>query len=699
MDSFTIPNCVVDPRGCALDRWTNNLYVAQYSRGNVVRLNLMPESRDRIARGDTLPSSAAIALLEDSSEFHLRYGTTEAGEHYIAPLTHHLHSTDIAQLSNVDYWKISATHLYNQTYGNEPITVAPGAVIAVRIFRFNPPELLLARFRVVTCGTSIQFTYRVFEPDFEPTIVGRGFSGPLDILITGSAHHSEICILDNGPLKNDWSLYGSTFDSVHPPVSGSPFDRSNMRRYLTSGWPSEQVAHNPNTRTFYMFEGDSMRSSPACKLVGFTGSDTTLVVDLGKRDPSIGPRGLIVRSDENEAFFSYDQHIYRVDLGSKHVELASTVRQPGQLAWADDAESGLFATRAGQIVSHIDLKTGTSSRERLIFYHLPKGPRGITRHGSRMFVSSDTDGMITDFRMDSLPVKEPLLMGIGHIPASKIEQGARSAFKGYADTTADPKFFLQVGVAPFGGKLAVMFNHLRARTEGANWYRVFVDGNRINQGFTDYRWNSSGKRFQLVTTSPSANGYYPVRKPADLWMEPNLGYRLDTTHIPDGTRLISLETYSDRRNNLVGRDSLYLQIDNKRPIARVEEILHCRDRREIPIEACGLARADPAEFKFIVTAHDPAGHLLSWYLVSWWAEDKEKSVKKVVYNPSWRGWKGPLRERFPKRAAWNAAVAGDPSSTRCAHTFYLEVWDRTIDGCKYIHKATAHKSMTIYLEP
>jgi hypothetical protein len=49
-------------------------------------------------------------------------------------------------------------------------------------------------------------------------------------------------------------------------------------------------------------------------------------------------------------------------------------------------------------------------------------------------------------------------------------------------------------------------------------------------------------------------------------------------------------------------------------------------------------------------------------------------------------------------APWDAAVVGDPTSTRCAHTFYLSVADRVIDGYYYIHGTVDyHKSITIWL--
>jgi hypothetical protein len=43
-------------------------------------------------------------------------------------------------------------------------------------------------------------------------------------------------------------------------------------------------------------------------------------------------------------------------------------------------------------------------------------------------------------------------------------------------------------------------------------------------------------------------------------------------------------------------------------------------------------------------------------------------------------------------------VAGDPTSTHCAHTFFLDAWDRVINGRGYVHGTSEyHKSITIML--
>ncbi|HYS47832.1 MAG TPA: hypothetical protein VEM36_03540, partial [Xanthobacteraceae bacterium] len=58
----------------------------------------------------------------------------------------------------------------------------------------------------------------------------------------------------------------------------------------------------------------------------------------------------------------------------------------------------------------------------------------------------------------------------------------------------------------------------------------------------------------------------------------------------------------------------------------------------------------------------------------------------------------------PGPTPWDAYVPGppsDPTSINCAHTFFLDAWDRVINGWGYIHgDASYHKSITLmFLSP
>ncbi len=68
----------------------------------------------------------------------------------------------------------------------------------------------------------------------------------------------------------------------------------------------------------------------------------------------------------------------------------------------------------------------------------------------------------------------------------------------------------------------------------------------------------------------------------------------------------------------------------------------------------------------------------------------------------WHGLPGGTPASIVPSPAWDCAVPGpvpprDPTSWHCAHTFYLGVWDRVINGWWYLHYADYHKSVTIML--
>ena len=101
---------------------------------------------------------------------------------------------------------------------------------------------------------------------------------------------------------------------------------------------------------------------------------------------------------------------------------------------------------------------------------------------------------------------------------------------------------------------------------------------------------------------------------------------------------------------------------------------------------------------FDIVATDPQQHLLSWSLTALWGDNRSALVASDSYashvSPTrqWAGVAGVV-----PAAPWHAAVAGDPTSTRCAHTFVLSMWDRVIDGYGYLHYNQVHKSITIML--
>jgi hypothetical protein len=130
-------------------------------------------------------------------------------------------------------------------------------------------------------------------------------------------------------------------------------------------------------------------------------------------------------------------------------------------------------------------------------------------------------------------------------------------------------------------------------------------------------------------------------------------------------------------------------------MANIEKIFH--DGAEIQV--CDIVNTGTDQFTFRILATDPQGHLLSWNLSAMWGDNKSGHIGGDDYShhisPT-RQWTGVVSADVPT-PAWHATVAGDSTSTRCAHTFHLDVWDRVINGYGYFHHQTYHQSITIWL--
>ena len=130
------------------------------------------------------------------------------------------------------------------------------------------------------------------------------------------------------------------------------------------------------------------------------------------------------------------------------------------------------------------------------------------------------------------------------------------------------------------------------------------------------------------------------------------------------------------------------------PIGAINQIEHDGSM----VGSCAIVTSGSSKFGFDIAATDSGQHLLSWRLTALWGDNKSAVVAHDEYAnhlgtaPHWAGTTG-----FVPAGDWDAAVAGDASSTHCAHTFYLDVWDRVINGWGYVHESTYHRSITIML--
>jgi hypothetical protein len=141
-------------------------------------------------------------------------------------------------------------------------------------------------------------------------------------------------------------------------------------------------------------------------------------------------------------------------------------------------------------------------------------------------------------------------------------------------------------------------------------------------------------------------------------------------------------------------------IDNTVPIARIHQIL--QQPGNVPVGPCGLVTSNAPTFTFVVTATAPQSHVLAWNLIAYWGNNQSKSVASDSYashisSPLWAGVVATAVPP-PGPTPWDAAVPRDPTSTHCAHSFFLNVSDRVINGWGYIHGAASYQqSITLLL--
>jgi len=286
------------------------------------------------------------------------------------------------------------------------------------------------------------------------------------------------------------------------------------------------------------------------------------------------------------------------------------------------------------------------------------------------------------------------LLGIGFVPFTDISSS------GYATTS--PSYFFNVKDSPFGGTLPIMINHAAAYKSGYAYYFIYFSDALCTAGFNDYLWN--GNQFVLTATNPVDTYYFPVRSPTSLWYNPYLGYLLDTTNTAfsgDGPQWLYVYWFNSNFG-FVGYSTLLLEIDNSWPLAVITTINYHPDNNaiETPVPACSIVQGTGDLFSFVIDASDVGQHLLSWTLTALWGNDKSATVASDTYNPNHvtatKLWLGPVNQDLPS-PAWNASVQGDPTSLQCAHTFWLTVWDRSINGWNYLHNSNYQQSITLLL--
>ncbi len=387
--------------------------------------------------------------------------------------------------------------------------------------------------------------------------------------------------------------------------------------------------------------------------------------------------------------------------------VASGLNGPRHLTWSDAGQGVILFPQpnpSGNVMK-LDLST-TPATLAQIASAVPAAPYSVTMLSStQVLIVSATTISELDLTASLISSSGPILLGIGYVPADSTHLPG-----GYADTSMDPTYFFQVKTCPFGGTLPLLVNWQTARNDGANFYQIFVTAPggspvMVTQPFTDYLWSPTLNEFEAVTTVP-VNGFYPLRTAAQIWLNNWLGALFDSTGQPNGLNTIAIKLFSAQSSNSeignstqAGRSAALL-FDNTEPTATINSIL--QQPGNVPINTCAIVTTGAPTFTFNITASAPA-HLLAWSLSSAWGNNQSKAVASDSYsnhiaaNGIWQGITD-IAVPPPGPTPWNATVAGDPTSTHCAHSFYLAAWDRVINGWGYVHgPATYQKFITIML--
>jgi sugar lactone lactonase YvrE len=513
-------------------------------------------------------------------------------------------------------------------------------------------------------------------------IIGTGYQNLEDIKISRDGLHAYVTERQGNLLR---------VDLAHPNRASATVVSSGMTA-------PHQIFLDEDRRLAYVVE--------------FAPSGRILRIDLNSATPATnhtpiasGLRsavGLLMSADREFAYVSEQTGgaITRIRLSTGNRQtLVSGLVQPFFLTWLGDNETTILTTErdpANKVVL-IDLTQTPATRTEIAT--VPTRPSSVVVVGpDQVYVCSDQ--VVSRLSLTGYGPTAPIFMGIGHVPASKI--GATGM------ATTDPGYFFQVVDAPFGGSLPIMINHVAARdTLHAAHYRILVDGVELPvTPFNDYRWNSGTSQFVLVPNPQPPGPFYTVRAAGEVWYNPWLGAFVDSTKLSNGLHTIAVRLFNAANVEIghvtdVGRFVKVL-IDNGLPIASIDRILH--NGVEVPV--CAIEHLGTDNWTFQITARDPEKHLKNWSLWAVWGDNKSKGVAFGAYVHNVAGtWEGlpPDPNTVPNASSapppltvpWHAFSPGDTSSTNCAHTFFLGVWDRVIDGWNYIHYSDYHKSITI----
>jgi len=675
-------------------RSSNQLYFVEFN-GKLSVLNLVRPLVGIVAQGTTVITGTFVFDCETGA----LGGVGTAGDIWweqidaVRRLMVPQNNAKVLNLGLVNFDALTHVELQNLPYGTTPIignNDASNQLVNGDVFAVQTNVGNYTKIKVLQYGRDIKVQWVTYRVGPRYRVLGTGYTQPEDIKVTAGGRYAYVTERNGNFLRVDLTNANRAAATV-----------------VTAGMTApHQIALDEAHGQAYVAE--------------FTGGATGIIwrVDLSGGSKSAvftglqGCTGLLITKDLRFAYVAEQvpgaNRVARINLATAQREILTTaVTNPFFMEWADEDESRIILPERDPVnrITMLDLSATPIGVSHLLT-GVPSRPSSLVLiNPATMIVCSDAEIDQFDLLGPFFSLAGPLFMGIGLVPVDHIINTGNNNTDGYADTTDNPAYIFKVKDAPFGGTLAIMINHNAALLAGARYYKLFV--NQVTpaptapmeprQSFSDYLWSSASSSFVPQSTGPDPGGFYPVRLPTQIWYNPLLGYMLDTSILTNGLCVIDIKLYNAARVEIpvTSIHSRRVKIDNQWPVAKIEKILH--DGIEIPV--CQIVNSGTDQFTFRITANDPQGHLLSWSLSALWGDNKSATVGGDSYSshisPT-RQWPGIISTTVPA-PPWHATVAGDPTSTRCAHTFYLGVWDRVINGYGYLHYQDYHQSITIWL--
>ena len=509
-------------------------------------------------------------------------------------------------------------------------------------------------------------------------VIATGFSHPEDVQLDLAHGFAYVTTRDDpGTTGALWKVNIST--------------GSKSMVTFNLGAPQQLVLDTANNQAFTVGYNDGRLR----RINLTTGAKTPVFVGLGH------PVGLTITKDRKYAYVTEQDapgRISKIDLtmGVKDPSPVVTgLTAPFFLAWTDGSQNSLYVVERDPAnrVSRVDLISKTKNDA---ITGLPWRPSGIVVSSIATPVYITTDKEVVKVDMVVLDLTQPVFMGVGHVPATKIVNG-------YA--TTDPGYFFQVKHSPFGGTLNIFGNLNNFKALGATHYEVSVskDGGPfvpINLSWNMYKWNPTTLQYEMVPVAPVAAttrylipAEYPLN--AGWWYPPFLFMQWPSGE--NGLYTFKVEIYSGAIGGSplpglpAALNSLTVRIDNTPQDVKIVSIWQ-KGTPDKEIKPCDIVSKGNNQYYFKITAYDPNHHLLSYGLSALWGDNKSESISTDSYSAHVDAegpylWSGIINTKVPA-TFWSA-------SCNCAHTFYLGAWKRTIDGYNYILYRDYHKSITI----